>query len=159
MARLLIAPSTGPIAIALVVPAACDAFPIAKPRAIGLRIRNQRQTTSLTDAPSMPVTITDDTVSATTPPSFSVIPIAIAVVTEIAASDFATTSPSPNNIQINPTENTEQTTPISIAVSIAGPCFLTVVIVYTLGQQNIPLPALKNKLYILRRYYMQNMAP
>ena len=75
--------------MALTVPAACEAFPIANPRDTGLLRFNHLHNLSLTDAPKIPVIITADTVNDTIPPSFCVIPIANAVVTDIDTKDLA----------------------------------------------------------------------
>ena len=82
IAKLLNAPSVSPISMALVVPATCAAFPMANPRAIGLCNFNFLHMISLTDAPKIPVITTADTVKATIPPNFSVISMAMAVVTD-----------------------------------------------------------------------------
>lgn len=63
-------PSIFPISIALTVPAACEAFPIARPRDIGFFKFIHLHNLSLTDAPSIPVIITAETVKDTIPPSF-----------------------------------------------------------------------------------------
>ncbi len=122
IARLLNAPVTGPICIALAVPATWDAFPIANPQATGLRSPIKRHTTSLTDAPSIPVMITDDTVNATIPFKLSVIPIAIAVVTDIDTKERAIISPKPKKIHIIDTDKTEHTTPINTDNNIGKMC-------------------------------------
>ena len=55
IARLLIAPSTSPSSIALAVPTAWDAVPIARPLEIGLLIRKSLQINSAAIFPSTPV--------------------------------------------------------------------------------------------------------
>lgn len=122
IARLLIAPVNLPISIALIVPAECAEVPIAIPHDIGLCQPIFLHNISLTDAPKIPVMITADVVSPVFPPSSCVIPIAIAVVVEIAANDFAIMSPSPNIILITMTENTDAKEPTKIA-SIIGAAY------------------------------------
>jgi len=116
-------PSIFPISIALTVPAACDALPMARPRDIGFFRFIHLHNLSLTDAPRIPVIITADTVKETTPPNFCVIPIANAVVTDIETKDRAITSDNPNNITKIHTENTEAITPINMANNIGNICF------------------------------------
>ena len=125
MARLLKEPSILPISIALTVPAACDALPIAKPRDIGFFNFIHLHNLSLTDAPSIPVIITADTVNDITPPSFRVIPIANAVVTDIETNERAIISDNPSNITTKHTDTTDAITPTNIANNIVQICFLS----------------------------------
>ena len=113
IAKELKEPSIFPISIAFTVPAACDAFPIARPRDIGFESFIHLHNLSLTDAPKIPVIITADTVNDTIPPNFSVIPIAKAVVTDIDTKDFAIISDNPNNITKIHMDTTDVITPIN----------------------------------------------
>ena len=78
--RLLMDPSTAPISIALEVPTAWEAAPMAIPFAIGSSIFIIRRKPSANILPSTPVTMIDTTDRATLPPSSSDTPIPIAVV-------------------------------------------------------------------------------
>ena len=80
IARLLIAPSTSPSSIALAVPTAWDAVPIARPLEIGLLIRKSLQINSADIFPRTPVIMITATEIVTYPPSSSDTPIPIAVV-------------------------------------------------------------------------------
>lgn len=123
MPRELNEPSIFPISIALTVPAACDALPIASPRDIGFFKHIHLHNLSLTDAPRIPVIITADTVKDTIPPSFCVIPMANAVVTDIDTNDRAIMSDRPSKITKILIDKTEPTTPTNIANNIVQICF------------------------------------
>ena len=69
IARLLIAPSTSPSSIALAVPTAWDAVPIARPLEIGLLIRKSLQINSAAIFPSTPVMMITATEIVTYPPN------------------------------------------------------------------------------------------
>ena len=62
IARLLMAPSTSPISMALAVPIAWEAVPSASPFAIGSSMRNSLNTNSAMTFPRIPVTIMTATV-------------------------------------------------------------------------------------------------
>ena len=79
----LIAPSISPISIALEVPSAWLAVPIATPAATGFFTRNSLIRAGASIAPTIPVTTTAATVTDTMPPCCSEIPIAIGVVTDL----------------------------------------------------------------------------
>ena len=116
-------PSIFPISIALTVPAACDALPMARPREIGFLRFIHLHNLSLTDAPRIPVIITADTVKDTIPPNFCVMPIANAVVTDIETNERAIISDNPSNITNIHIDNTDAQTPTNIANKIVKICF------------------------------------
>ena len=83
MDRLLMAPSSWPISMALVVPMAWEAEPMAMPLATGSVIRKSRQTGSASILPIMPVMMITATVTATWPPNSSDTPMPMAVVMDL----------------------------------------------------------------------------
>ena len=86
MDRLLMAPSTSPISMALVVPMACEAVPMATPRAMGSVMWNALQTDSAIMLPITPVMMMTATVMDTWPPSCSLTPMPMAVVMDLGSS-------------------------------------------------------------------------
>lgn len=83
MDKLLIAPSTVPISIALAVPKAWAEHPMAIPFAIGSVIRNNFKNFSAKILPNTPVTIIATTDTDTCPPNSSETPIPMAVVMDL----------------------------------------------------------------------------
>ena len=65
MDRLLIAPSTSPISIALAVPSACAAEPMPTPLAMGSVMRKSPHAETAITLPKMPVMMIMATVSVT----------------------------------------------------------------------------------------------
>ena len=86
MARLLMAPSTSPISIALLVPTTWEDVPIAMPLAIGFLILKNLHTGSAITLPVMPVMMTAATVRVTMPWYSSATPIAMAAVMDFGKS-------------------------------------------------------------------------
>ena len=88
MDRLLIAPSTSPISIALVVPSAWEDVPIDIPLDKGSFILKSFKINGAAIAPVIPVITIAITVIDSIPPSVFDISIPIGVVTDLGASDF-----------------------------------------------------------------------
>lgn len=120
MASPDIAPSVSPISIALLVPIACEEFPIPKPTAKGDFILNILQTAGATIAPVMPDATTDRTVIDFIPPILSEISIAIAVVTDFGSKDKSIFSDNPKDFEIIKIPVIPIMLPIAMLISITG---------------------------------------
>ena len=90
MERLLIEPSTAPISMALAVPTAWDALPMAwadepkaMPRATGWVMRSRASHFSATMLPRMPVRMMTATAMGTRPPNSVATPMPMAVVMDL----------------------------------------------------------------------------
>ena len=79
----LVAPSIVPISIALAVPMACEALPIAIPFAMGSSIFSSDKNFSAKMFPNTPEMIMTTTVTDTKPPNSSETPIPMAVVIDL----------------------------------------------------------------------------
>ena len=125
MERLLIAPSISPISIALAVPMACEALPIAIPRAIGSVIRKWRQINGAIILPRIPVRIITATVNVTYPPSSSDTPMPIAVVIDFGRNVMYSLWDKPKNTAIARMEHKDAKTPEKIPHMTAARFFFS----------------------------------
>ena len=111
IASPLIAPSVSPSSIALVVPRAWDAVPIATPTATLSFMRKKRHINGPRTAPIIPVITIAATVIAGKPPICFEISIPIGVVTDLGTRDLLMTSSSPKRLdRIKMLENSRYTT-------------------------------------------------
>ena len=117
--RLLIAPSTSPISIALAVPIACEEVPMAIPFATGSVILKSLHKTGARRFPSIPVTIITAAVRSVYPPSSSVTPIPMAVVIDFGRNVTYSACVNPNIAEIARTKTRLARTPEIIPAAIA----------------------------------------
>ena len=125
IARLLIAPSTSPSSIALAVPTAWDAVPIARPLEIGLLIRKSLQINSAAIFPSTPVMMITATEIVTYPPSSSDTPMPIAVVIDFGRNVMYSLWDKPKNTAIARMEHKDAKTPEKIPHMTAARFFFS----------------------------------